>query len=59
MTFANEPTLELRRGPVRESLLGAMRSLEARLPLRVPVVIGGQEGSASGLQSTDPGAPAG
>ncbi len=33
MPFANEPTLELRRAPARESLLGALRELEPRLPL--------------------------
>ena len=38
--FANEPTLELRRAPVRESLAGALTELEPRLPLEVPVLIG-------------------
>jgi RHH-type proline utilization regulon transcriptional repressor/proline dehydrogenase/delta 1-pyrroline-5-carboxylate dehydrogenase len=55
--FANEPTLELRRAPVRESLLSALRALDARLPLRVPVLIGGDRGRDSDLPSTDPGAP--
>jgi RHH-type transcriptional regulator, proline utilization regulon repressor / proline dehydrogenase / delta 1-pyrroline-5-carboxylate dehydrogenase len=55
--FSNEPTLELRRAPVRDSLLEALRSLEARLPLSVPVLVGGDRGAASGLESTDPGAP--
>ncbi len=57
MSFANEPVLELRRAPVRESLLGALSDLDARLPLSVPVLIGGERGSAEGLDSTDPGAP--
>ena len=57
MSFANEPVLELRRAPVRESLLGAMRELDARLPLSVPVLIGGERGDSEGLDSTDPGAP--
>jgi RHH-type proline utilization regulon transcriptional repressor/proline dehydrogenase/delta 1-pyrroline-5-carboxylate dehydrogenase len=33
--FANEPVLELRRAAVRESLAGALASLDAELPLRV------------------------
>ena len=45
--FANEPLLELRRGPVRESLLGALAGLDARLPL----------GRGDGFESTDPGKP--
>ncbi len=57
MSFANEPVLELRRGPVRESLLEALRGLDARLPLGVPVLIGGERGPAEGLDSTDPGRP--
>jgi RHH-type transcriptional regulator, proline utilization regulon repressor / proline dehydrogenase / delta 1-pyrroline-5-carboxylate dehydrogenase len=55
--FANEPTLELRRAPMRDALLAALRELEARLPLRVPALIGGERGGAEGLDSTDPGAP--
>ena len=57
MSFANEPVLELRRAPVRESLLEALRELDARLPLSVPVLVGGERGSAEGLDSTDPGKP--
>jgi RHH-type proline utilization regulon transcriptional repressor/proline dehydrogenase/delta 1-pyrroline-5-carboxylate dehydrogenase len=56
-SFANEPSLELRRAPVRESLLGALRRLDERLPLSVPILIGGEPGAAAGLPSTDPGAP--
>jgi RHH-type transcriptional regulator, proline utilization regulon repressor / proline dehydrogenase / delta 1-pyrroline-5-carboxylate dehydrogenase len=55
--FANEPTLELRRAPARESLLGALAELEPRLPLRVPILVGGERGAAEGFESTDPGAP--
>jgi len=33
VSFANEPVLELRRAPVRESLLAALSDLDARLPL--------------------------
>jgi RHH-type transcriptional regulator, proline utilization regulon repressor / proline dehydrogenase / delta 1-pyrroline-5-carboxylate dehydrogenase len=56
-TFSNEPALELRRAPVRESLAEALRKLDARLPLSVPVLVGGDPGAASGLDSTDPGTP--
>ena len=55
--FANEPTLELRRGAARESLLNALRELEPRLPLRVPILVGGDSGADHGFESTDPGAP--
>ncbi len=55
--FSNEPTLELRRAPARESLAAALAELDSRLPLRVPVLIDGDAGSAEGLDSTDPGAP--
>ena len=57
MSFANEPTLELRRAPARESLLAALRELDARLPLTVPVLVGGDCGRAEGIESTDPGRP--
>ena len=55
--FRNEPILELRRAPVRETLSAALRELDARLPLEAPAVIGGARGDASGLDSTDPGDP--
>jgi len=55
--FRNEPTLELRRAPERDSLLDALRRVDRRLPLRVPVLIGGDSGAAAGLTSTDPGRP--
>jgi RHH-type proline utilization regulon transcriptional repressor/proline dehydrogenase/delta 1-pyrroline-5-carboxylate dehydrogenase len=55
--FRNEPILELRRAPVRESLLEALRELDTRLPLEVPIMIGGDRGGIDGLDSTDPGAP--
>ena len=56
--FRNEPVLELRRAPVRDSLSAALTELDARLPLPVPVLVGGDRGAASGIQSTDPGMPA-
>jgi RHH-type proline utilization regulon transcriptional repressor/proline dehydrogenase/delta 1-pyrroline-5-carboxylate dehydrogenase len=55
--FRNEPILELRRAPVRDSLLAALRELEERLPLSVPVLVGGDRGAEGGIDSTDPGAP--
>jgi RHH-type proline utilization regulon transcriptional repressor/proline dehydrogenase/delta 1-pyrroline-5-carboxylate dehydrogenase len=55
--FANEPTLELRRASVRASLADALRAVDERGPVRVPVWIGGERGAAAGLTSTDPGEP--
>ena len=55
--FANEPLLDLRRAPVRDSLLDALVGLDRELPWRVPVRIGGEVGAAEGVDSTDPGAP--
>jgi RHH-type transcriptional regulator, proline utilization regulon repressor / proline dehydrogenase / delta 1-pyrroline-5-carboxylate dehydrogenase len=55
--FKNEPILELRRAPARESLLGALRELDQHLPLRVPVLVGRDRGADEGLDSTDPGTP--
>ena len=48
--FANEPILELRRAANREALLGAMRELDARLPLAI-----GESGPT--FDSVDPGLP--
>jgi RHH-type proline utilization regulon transcriptional repressor/proline dehydrogenase/delta 1-pyrroline-5-carboxylate dehydrogenase len=55
--FANEPVLELRRAAVRAQLEDGMRSLSARLPLRVPVMVGDGERTGTELRSTDPGEP--
>ena len=55
--FKNEPTLELRRGEVREELLGAGAELDGRLPLRVPELIGAERREGETLISTDPGEP--
>jgi RHH-type proline utilization regulon transcriptional repressor/proline dehydrogenase/delta 1-pyrroline-5-carboxylate dehydrogenase len=49
--------LDLGGAPVREGLLEALRGLDAKLPLSVPVLIGGEGGVATGLDSTDPGTP--
>ena len=56
-SFSNEPILELRRAPVRESLLEALGELDSNLPVEVPILIGGDRGPAEGIESTDPGAP--
>jgi RHH-type transcriptional regulator, proline utilization regulon repressor / proline dehydrogenase / delta 1-pyrroline-5-carboxylate dehydrogenase len=59
--FANEPVLELRRGPVRQTLLDALGELEPRLPVEVPVLIGEGRGQRAegrdSFTSTDPGRP--
>jgi RHH-type proline utilization regulon transcriptional repressor/proline dehydrogenase/delta 1-pyrroline-5-carboxylate dehydrogenase len=55
--FANEPVLELRRAPVRAQLEDAMTRLSAKLPLRVPVMIGTGERAGPELVSSDPGEP--
>ena len=55
--FANEPAAELRRGPVRAELLDALRNVETRLPLNVPIAIGEDVRRGEAIISTDPGAP--
>jgi RHH-type proline utilization regulon transcriptional repressor/proline dehydrogenase/delta 1-pyrroline-5-carboxylate dehydrogenase len=55
--FRNEPTLELRRAPVRESLLEALRELDGRLPIEVPVLVGSERQASGAIDSTDPGMP--
>jgi RHH-type transcriptional regulator, proline utilization regulon repressor / proline dehydrogenase / delta 1-pyrroline-5-carboxylate dehydrogenase len=57
VSFSNEPILELRRAPARASLLGALEELDARLPLEVPVLVGGERSAVDGFESTDPGLP--
>src|SRR5207253_652219 len=59
-SFANEPTLELRRSDARESLVAALRELDARLPIEVPVLAGGERVGPADVEvfhSTDPGEP--
>ena len=56
--FRNHPLLELRRPEVREELTGALAGLDAELPLRAPVVIGGKQASpGEEVVSTDPCRP--
>jgi len=57
VSFRNEPTLELRRADARASLVEALAELDGRLPLRVPILIGGERGADTGIDSTDPGDP--
>jgi RHH-type proline utilization regulon transcriptional repressor/proline dehydrogenase/delta 1-pyrroline-5-carboxylate dehydrogenase len=57
VSFRNEPVLELRRAPVRETLAAAMRELDAKLPLRVPVSVGSDRPGRPAFESTDPGQP--
>src|SRR5436190_15606561 len=48
--FENEPVLELRRAANREALLGALRELDTRLPIQVPLIVGeGRGGSGRGV----------
>jgi RHH-type transcriptional regulator, proline utilization regulon repressor / proline dehydrogenase / delta 1-pyrroline-5-carboxylate dehydrogenase len=55
--FANEPILELRRGSVRAQLGDALKTHDARGPLRVPVWIGAEQRTGAEIVSTDPGNP--
>jgi predicted delta-1-pyrroline-5-carboxylate dehydrogenase group 2 len=60
--FENEPILELRRAANRETLLGALRDLDARAPIRVPLIIGDDRSESGGsgagtFESVDPGSP--
>jgi RHH-type proline utilization regulon transcriptional repressor/proline dehydrogenase/delta 1-pyrroline-5-carboxylate dehydrogenase len=55
--FTNEPVLELRRAAVRARLADAVVSLDRKLPIDVPVWIGGDIRPGDQLFSTDPGDP--
>jgi RHH-type proline utilization regulon transcriptional repressor/proline dehydrogenase/delta 1-pyrroline-5-carboxylate dehydrogenase len=56
--FRNHPLLELRRHEVREELAAALAALDAELPLRAPVIIGGSKAEAGEeVASTDPCRP--
>jgi RHH-type proline utilization regulon transcriptional repressor/proline dehydrogenase/delta 1-pyrroline-5-carboxylate dehydrogenase len=55
--FRNEPVLELRRAANREALAGALRELDARLPLRVAGSASARRGAREEFVSTDPGRP--
>ena len=55
--FRNEPVLELRRASERAKLEDGMVAAATRIPLRVPVLIGGDARHGDELTSTDPGTP--
>ena len=55
MNFINEPLLELRRAPVRADLTDALATLDAQLPWRVPVIVGGERRDEPTFTSHDPG----
>ncbi|MFL5858815.1 MAG: hypothetical protein ACJ77L_19045, partial [Solirubrobacteraceae bacterium] len=57
MSFTNEPLLELRRGPVRTEALEALTTLDAKLPLEVPMLIGEDVVSGRVFASVDPSHP--
>jgi RHH-type proline utilization regulon transcriptional repressor/proline dehydrogenase/delta 1-pyrroline-5-carboxylate dehydrogenase len=56
-TFRNEPILDLRRPAHREELTAALADLDRRLPLSVPVMIGGSARAGEDLTSVDPAQP--
>ena len=56
-SFVNEPILELRRSSVRAELDGALRRVDRRLPIEVPVRIGADMRSDARRTTYDPGAP--
>ena len=55
--FENEPLLELRRSGARTGLEDALSELDARLPLRVPLLVGSERREGDELVSSDPGKP--
>jgi RHH-type proline utilization regulon transcriptional repressor/proline dehydrogenase/delta 1-pyrroline-5-carboxylate dehydrogenase len=57
MTFRNEPLLELRRASERERLLAALATVDATLPIAVPVIVAGSRRDEPSFTSVDPGEP--
>jgi RHH-type proline utilization regulon transcriptional repressor/proline dehydrogenase/delta 1-pyrroline-5-carboxylate dehydrogenase len=55
--FRNEPLLELRRESVRRQALDALATLDAKLPLEVPMLIGESVVTGRQLASVDPSMP--
>src|SRR4051794_39269531 len=55
--FANEPILELRRSAIRNELAAALERVDAKLPLRIPIMIGEDAHTGEELISADPGDP--
>src|SRR4029077_10482426 len=56
-TFRNEPLLELRREAVRRQALEALATLDAQLPLEVPMLIGDSVVTGRKFASVDPSQP--
>ncbi len=57
MDFRNEPLLELRRSTERDQLAEALGTIDATLPIRVPVIVSGERRDAADFDSVDPGDP--
>ena len=55
--FANQPVLEFRRGHLREAALAALAVLDARLPIAVPLVLGGDAVERAQIDAVDPADP--
>jgi RHH-type proline utilization regulon transcriptional repressor/proline dehydrogenase/delta 1-pyrroline-5-carboxylate dehydrogenase len=55
--FRNEPVAELRRASERARLTAGLETLDARLPVHVPVWIGDDRRDGDELVSTDPAQP--
>jgi RHH-type proline utilization regulon transcriptional repressor/proline dehydrogenase/delta 1-pyrroline-5-carboxylate dehydrogenase len=55
--FVNEPILELRRKDARDQLSAGMATLEPKLPIAAPMLIGKDRTEGDALVSTDPGNP--
>ena len=55
--FTNAPLLELRRTAERGALLAALRELDTRLPVPVPILVGERERLDDSFVSADPGTP--
>jgi RHH-type proline utilization regulon transcriptional repressor/proline dehydrogenase/delta 1-pyrroline-5-carboxylate dehydrogenase len=55
--FRNEPILELRRAVERDRLREALASVDAALPVEVPVIVGGERRFAPDFASEDPCTP--
>jgi len=56
-TFRNEPLLELRREAVRREAQEALATLDAKLPLEVPMLIGDSVVTGRKFASVDPSQP--
>ena len=55
--LANEPILELRRASVRAGLADALKAVDDRGPVKVPVWVGDDRREGRDISSTNPGRP--